>query len=488
ALGTVSVVSGNLVTLGPTPQGAELVVGAELNTPEDIAAWTAGTAQTTISQVTGGMRVAATTAAIAYAYQAVTTVVGRSYAVTVQNIGTAVAFLSAGTTPGGTENSLNAATTQAVNNGTSATFTFVATATTTYISLRTGAQVSNRDFGRCSIREAAPFSGFAQGSGTLVVKYTAPSSLASNDTLATLTDRYGSGGTINTSLIQIIHTTAGTMSLGIRDGNVAQTGMAFGSIFLSSPNTVAAAWALNDMQIAPNGEWSLPSTLDTSGTMPPWIDRIHIGHINGGSLISGTLRRITYFARRVPEISLRETWYDKFSDVLHILGDSFTGPFTTAFKAALPTRKISSEGVGGRNMTGHAAAWAKTPALRTRTLLVVDGSGPDEDMQTVYLPKLGEISSSVTSGKWLYVQGGIDSTSTPATVATVMGSYATVAAAIGVNYVETYSWMQTHGTGGTVGSAGGSVWQLGNYIDTLHPNTTGAGYLVQPPIATLTAN
>ena len=405
ALGIVSIVSGNRITIGPTPTGAELVAGSELNTSADIAAWTAG-ANTTLTQVTGGMRVtngAGGTAA--YAYQAITVDAGRSYVLSASDIGSGQGQVRVGTTAGGNDILLNDASSKDVPDGAEGSWTFMVPAATTvvYVSLRVGSTSTgvSRDFGRCSVKAAEPFSGFSHTAGTIAVKWDASASPPATEQFVLITDRYGSGATLNNSKIELSLSSPYTdVSFLVRNNNSIQANILSGTVFASEGNTAAAAWSAADMQVSANGE--NPSVGSTSsGTIPAYSDRIHIGNVNGATQMAGTLRRFTYFARRVPAITARAEWYDRFPEALHILGDSFanTTYFLPAVKAAYSGYKVTIDGVGGSTLTQQASRYALTPALWNRTLIIMDGgieAGPEAP--------LAEIISHTSEDRWLYVQ------------------------------------------------------------------------------------
>jgi len=404
ALGVVTVVSGNRITIGPNPTGDELILGAELNSSGDIAAWTAGP-NTTLSQVTGGMRVANGSGGTnSYAYQAISDLtVGRSYILTASDIGAGQGGIRVGTTAGANDVALNGVMGVDVPDGAEGSWTFSAPATTVYIHLRVGSTSNGvaRDFGRCSVKASEPFGGFSQAAGTVAVKWTAAASPSTTEQIVMFTDRYGSGATINPEKLEIsVSSPYTSVVFLIRKSNSVQANISSGTVFASESNTAAAAWSAADIQVSANGE--NPSSGSTSsGTIPGGIDRIHIGHVNGSSQMAGTLRRFTYFARRVPTITARAAWYDRFPGALHIIGDSFanTTYFLPAVQSTYSGRKVTIDGVGGSTLTQQAARYALTPALWDRTLIIMDGG-----IETGPAAPLTEIIGRTTDDRWIYVQ------------------------------------------------------------------------------------
>lgn len=194
----------------------------------------------------------------------------------------------------------------------------------------------------------------------------------------------------------------------------------------------------------------------------------------------GNVRRLRFFPARLTNAQEMAKALITSKTNPHMLGDSFvTTGLIAGVEANLSNdyRAYSADGVGGSTISAQATRWAATPQFYDRTLIIMDGSGPDEDIASVYLPKLAEIAGRLTSGRWLYVQGGISRLSTPAEVATILANYATIQAAYPANYVPTYDYMRANGTGSTTGINGGEVWAADNYTDDLHPSAMGKANL-----------
>lgn len=110
------------------------------------------------------------------------------------------------------------------------------------------------------------------------------------------------------------------------------------------------------------------------------------------------------------------------------------------------------------------------------TVIVMDGGLDDSgDGSAAIISRLLAFDKAMTplAPRWFYVQPGIDKGTTPANVTAWLALQAQIQAAIGWHYIPTYDYMRANGGGGTVGTAGGEVWALNNYGDTLHPSTTG---------------
>lgn len=198
------------------------------------------------------------------------------------------------------------------------------------------------------------------------------------------------------------------------------------------------------------------------------------GYLNAAST-SARLQRVTAFATAQSDAFITAQTLVSSKSNLNFLGDSFVQPgagLRYATNAAVQDtfRVLSFDGVAGSTLSAQATRWAATPTFWDRALIIVDGSGPDEDMTTVYLPKLAEIVGRLTSGKWIYVQGGINRLSTPSEVTATLALYAQVQAAYPNNYLPTYDYMRANGTGSTTGANGGAVWAADNYFDDLHPS------------------
>jgi hypothetical protein len=197
----------------------------------------------------------------------------------------------------------------------------------------------------------------------------------------------------------------------------------------------------------------------------------------GTGIYNSYIRRIVFWPTRYSDSFLTARALATAKSNIHMLGDSFT---TSALRDAIYVgvgkndyRVMTVDGVGGSTLSAQATRWASTPQYYDRTLVMMDGSGPDEDIPSVYLPKIAEIVGRLGHSRWIYVQGGINRTSTPSQVSAILASYAQIQAAYPSNYVPTYDYMRANGTGATTGSGGGAVWPANCYGDDLHPSTEG---------------
>lgn len=242
-----------------------------------------------------------------------------------------------------------------------------------------------------------------------------------------------------------------------------------------APLKIASGTALtssgNNFGVSPNGgdRWS------ANGLMYRQWD-------NTQYFVSASLKRLIFWPQAVSDAAALQRALRTTKTNLFMLADSFGNVVSSAprlqdaIAAALTPeyRDMKQDGVAGRNMTGHAAQFSTLPQFWGHTLVLLDGSGPDEDMATVYLPKIAEIAGRLNPGvDWVYIQGGINRLSTPSEVAATLALYEQVRAAFPNNYGDTYDHMRNNGTGTTTGVNGGEVWRADNYGDDLHPSAMG---------------
>lgn len=197
---------------------------------------------------------------------------------------------------------------------------------------------------------------------------------------------------------------------------------------------------------------------------------------NSQYALATSIKRLVYWPAALSDAALLARAKKTTKTNPHMLGDSFsTSALCGTIRDALTPdfRSFRVDGVGGSTLSAQATRWAATPQYYDHTLILMDGSGPDEDMTTVYLPKLAEIVGRLTSGKWLYIEGGLNRLWTPAQVAAQRALYAQIQAAYPGNFVAVYDYMRANGTGSTTGANGGEVWPANCYGDDLHPSTEG---------------
>lgn len=197
---------------------------------------------------------------------------------------------------------------------------------------------------------------------------------------------------------------------------------------------------------------------------------------NSNYALATNIKRLVYWPAALSDTALLARAKISTKTNLHMLGDSFsTSSLCGSVRDSLTPdfRSFRVDGVGGSTMSAQATRWAATPQFYDHTLVSMDGSGPDEDVPTVYLPKLAEIVSRLTHNRWLYIEGGINRLWTPEQVAAKRALYAQIQAAYPNNFVPTYDYMRANGTGSTLGANGGEVWPANCYADDLHPNTEG---------------
>jgi hypothetical protein len=139
--------------------GSELVTNGTFDT--DVSGWAGGNA--TLSAVSASLRVTNDSSNYGYSYQAISTVIGKTYAVSVTRGSTtsgAVPSLRVGTSIAGFQNKIIL-----VSSAGDYTAVFVATSTTTYISVLVGSNVAGQytEFDNVSVKEVL----FDQGDLTL---------------------------------------------------------------------------------------------------------------------------------------------------------------------------------------------------------------------------------------------------------------------------------------------------------------------------------
>lgn len=411
ALGRVTIVSGRAITIGPNVAAGtpELVAGADLNSAGDIAQWTAGP-NTTTSQITGGVRIGGA-GTQGYIYQAITTEPGKSYVIYVDNIGSGDGQFVAGTTQNGSDIvSLKSILSNSVNGP----YTFVASGTTVYLALRSHPTSASRDYGRCTCKVAVPFDGWSATAGTVAAKWTSAASLPSADeTILAITDR---DDTSNYNKIKIYRprTNSGTgLAFTLSNNAVNQATLySYYSTDHGVDTAFAATWKENDVEFYGNG--IVPSitaqSVDTSATMPAWASYFFVGHQGGGSEMSGTMKRFTYFARRVQALAARP-YYVSIPSGIHIIGDSFATPvFRDAIKSLYPSRVVTLQSDGGDKVAEEAGYYLASPAVHDRTLVWMDGGqNPREndaapDTVAGIKSAISSIHAAMGHSRWIRVQ------------------------------------------------------------------------------------
>ena len=129
-----------------------------------------------------------------------------------------------------------------------------------------------------------PDSGWVgQAAGTVVVDYVPQ--VANSATIASIND--------TTANEQIVLSNDGVLT--VTDGGAAQATPDAGTPTAAARNRMAAAYAANDFAVTLNGG---AAATDTSGTLPT-TTRLSLGELNG------TVTRIRYVARRLPDATLR---------------------------------------------------------------------------------------------------------------------------------------------------------------------------------------
>lgn len=150
-------------------------------------------------------------------------------------------------------------------------------------------------------------------------------------------------------------------------------------------------------------------------------------------------------------------------------------------------------GVGTYNLNGsgnvpdgstiYAGSWTYPgiPHMWDMTIIIIDGglddAGSGTDQVIGRIRALEKLTPLIP--RWYYMQSSLQQTSTPSDVSAKLAFDATIAAALGHHYIETYNFMRAHGTGSQVGPNGGQVWPADTQGDGLHPTDYGKSLLGQ---------
>jgi hypothetical protein len=114
---------------------------------------------------------------------------------------------------------------------------------------------------------------------------------------------FGFDDTTSNERIRLGHNGTTTAQFVVVDGNTVQCGLATpaSSFPLSATGRVAAAYAVNDFALYAN---TIAATPDTSGTLPI-ATQATIGNAQASSSINGTIRRLVFWPRRLPDSTLQ---------------------------------------------------------------------------------------------------------------------------------------------------------------------------------------
>jgi len=166
---------------------------------------------------------------------------------------------------------------------------------------------------------------------------------------------------------------------------------------------------------------------------------------------------------------------------IHLIGDSFVASGSLGVelqKLQTGYRSVSNDGIGGARMLAHATrlGGGLPPARAHATVVIADG-GLTYDTQVEVLDALARFDSSITHGRWLYLEPNYTRSTEKigqprrAEIDAIMAS---ARARYPGNFVETLTEMQAR-TNATAQEITDGLWGAGFMANDIHPNA--AGYL-----------
>ncbi|MCR5876998.1 hypothetical protein [Phenylobacterium sp. J367] len=340
--------------------------------------------------------------------------------------------------------------------------TFMATSRTAADSLVIGPNGSSK-----------PFTGWSDTEGTLVAwARTAQGFRTSDQMLVQIDD------TSNNERLAIYRSSAGAnLSAIVVDGGVTQMNPSLVGIQSDEDQGIALAWRANDMAASFNGA---AETGATSATVPS-PTRLVIGNKIGGDQWFGTVARLAYAPRRIPDLSERATLFPVRTRAIHGLGDSFASSGWRSALDSLLTVPLSMDGVGGSTLVEQAARWALTPAFWRDTLIMTDDMS-GMDISTI-LATYAEIIGRLNHSRFLIIEPGIGVGETTGSAGRIArdAKWNAIVAAYPNNTVPVLAYMQSLSDGGVDDTqyVADGLWPLSCLTSAAdyHPNTKGnTGY------------
>jgi len=173
---------------------------------------------------------------------------------------------------------------------------------TSYITTTTAAATRAADL--ATITGAAFSSWYRQDEGTLFAESQLPAGSATNTSSRTTID-LTDGSTNNRLSVRAITSATTADQLTVRSNSATTVQFASnGSAVGTTARKFAAAVKIDDFATWATGASTAAS--DTSGAMPNGINQANIGVATGGTeVLSGTIRRLTYFPARLPNTALQ---------------------------------------------------------------------------------------------------------------------------------------------------------------------------------------
>lgn len=255
------------VTVGPLELGSDLATNGDFEVDSD---WSRSTTGDGFTLISGGVGVATVTSTGTATFeQAITTVVGKTYSVKMDNGATGDMFFQVGTSSGASD-------LESSNPGGTVTdyeALFTATTTTSYIQFKLSVPGA-LNIDNVTVFESTPFNGYSTTEGSLRISFDCirPDTDISGDKsyIACLGD-----GTLNDGIeIYIDNLTGQVHTTGISNG-VAQWNLTAPAVLLNNTKaTVMVAYKLNDVRISVNGG---AVQQDTSALMPRGVNLLRIG-------------------------------------------------------------------------------------------------------------------------------------------------------------------------------------------------------------------
>ncbi|MCR5876929.1 hypothetical protein [Phenylobacterium sp. J367] len=185
----------------------------------------------------------------------------------------------------------------------------------------------------------------------------------------------------------------------------------------------------------------------TSATVPS-PTRLVIGNKIGGDQWFGTVARLAYAPRRIPDLSERATLFPVRTRAIHGLGDSFASSGWRSALDSLLTVPLSMDGVGGSTLVEQAARWALTPAFWRDTLIMTDDMS-GMDISTI-LATYAEIIGRLNHSRFLIIEPGIGVGETTGSAGRIArdAKWNAIVAAYPNNTVPVLAYMQSLSDGG----------------------------------------
>ena len=293
----------DVATMGPTTGGTELVTNGTYDT--DTSGWS--NSKSTLSVVSGRLRVTSTGGSYPMAFQTLTTVIGRRYRIT--------ADVTFGTTAGAVVQ-VNSETGQSfttsggvLTSSGSVSVDFTANITNTNIILHgnTGTSAGQyQEFDNVSVRELYPFEQFEQSQGTIVAEITHETVANPSSTYYPATLVFKEGGAAGNGIYFInaigpAFSQDTTRYAYIKADGANQVNGLGQKVDPGVPFVQALSYATNNVDQFISGDVPSGGQSDNSCTLPH-PDQIVFNNDSKGAYY---IKRLTYFNRKVSDDTLQ---------------------------------------------------------------------------------------------------------------------------------------------------------------------------------------